>query len=100
MAVVFSRVGREVIKMSKKKKDKDIIISFVGGSNTDVCGSAILIDYKKNKKEYGTILLELGLIQGQPTFDKDISMNRKMLDGIPKEVVSNIEYVLLGHAHV
>lgn len=83
-----------------KKKGRDVVVSFVGGSNTDVCGSSILIEYRKNKKEYGTILLELGLIQGQPTFDKDISMNRKMLDNIPKEVVARIEYVLLGHAHV
>lgn len=82
-----------------KKKEK-IKVSFLGHSNEDVTGSSVLIEYPKNKKEYGTILLELGLVQGEATFDKDISANRKMLDNIPKELVSNIEYVLVGHSHV
>ena len=82
-----------------KRKNK-IKISFLGHSNEDVTGSAILIEYPKDKKEYGTILLELGLVQGESTFDKDISANRKMLDNFPKELVSRIEYVLLGHSHV
>lgn len=82
------------------KKGKKIHIEFLGHSNEDVTGSAVLIEYPKNKDEYGSILLELGLVQTSSTFDKDISMNRKMLDNIPKTLISNIEYVILGHPHI
>jgi metallo-beta-lactamase family protein len=84
----------------KKNKENDIVVSFLGGSKDDVTGSSILISYPKNKKEHGLLMLELGLIQGNATIDKDIAYNRKMLDNISKDIVSNIEYVLLGHCHI
>lgn len=83
----------------KKNKDNDIIVSFLGTSNNDVTGSSVLINYSKGKKERGYLLLEMGLCQGNATPEKDISYNRKMLESFPKELISNIEYVLIAHAH-
>lgn len=86
--------------MSKRrKKDNDIYVEFIGHSNTDVTGSSVLINYPKNKKDRGYILIELGLVQGENTIDKEISANRRMLENLPKEVVGNIEHVILSHAH-
>lgn len=86
--------------MSKKNKDNDIIISFLGTSNTDVTGSAILVNYSKGKKERGNLLLELGLCQGSPTPEKDISSNRKMLENFSKELIGTIDHVIVGHNHI
>ena len=100
MAVAFSRVGREVINMSKKKKDSEILLSFFGGSAESVTGSMNLIEIKQKDGSYKGILLECGSIQTTSNIlGKDLSANRKMLDKLPKEVVKNIEYVLLSHAH-
>lgn len=86
--------------MSKKrKKDNDIYIEFIGHSNTDVTGSSVLINYKKDKDSRSYILIELGLVQGENTIDKEISANRRMLENLPKDIIGNIEYVLLSHAH-
>lgn len=87
--------------MGKKKKKDDIIISFLGGSNNSVTGSMNLIEIKQEDGSYKSILLECGAIQTTSNIlGKDLSANRKMLDrGLSKEVVGNIEYVLLGHAH-
>lgn len=90
---------KEGLDMTKKRRDNDIIVSFLGGSSTDVTGSSVLINYSKGKKERGYILLEMGLRQGGNTPEKDISNNRKMLENFPKELIGKIEYVLLGHAH-
>ena len=86
--------------MKKKKEKNKIIIDFLGEERNDVTGSAILLKYPKGNNNYGSILLDCGLVQGESTFDKDISKNQKMLSRLSKEVVSNIEYVLLSHAHV
>lgn len=86
--------------MSKKNKENDIIISFLGTSNTDVTGSSVLINYPKGKKERGNLLLELGLCQGSPTPEKDISSNRKMLENFSKELIGTIEHAICGHAHI
>ena len=85
--------------MSKKKND-DIIVSFLGTSNNDVTGSSVLINYAKNKDERGNILLEMGLCQGNSTPEKDIAYNRKMVENFSKELISDIEYVILGHQHI
>lgn len=84
----------------KKKKSNKIIIDFIGNEREDVTGSCVKIEYPKGNEEYGNILIELGLTQTSSTFDKDISANRKMLDRIPRDMVSNIEFVLLSHSHI
>ena len=37
--------------MSKRNKDDDIVISFLGTSRDDVTGSSVLINYSKVKKK-------------------------------------------------
>lgn len=89
-----------VMSKKKKKKDSEILISFLGGSASAVTGSMNLIKVKQKDGSYKGILLECGSIQTTSNIlGKDLSANRKMLDKLPKEVVSNIEYVLLSHAH-
>ena len=84
----------------KRRKNEDIRLTFLGGSTTDVTGSMNLIEVKQKDGSYKGILLECGSIQSTSNaIGKDLSANRKMLDKLPKEVVSNIEYVLLSHAH-
>ena len=86
--------------MSKKKKDSEILLSFLGGSAESVTGSMNLIEIKQKDGSYKGILLECGAIQTTSNvLGKDLSANRKMLDRLPKEIVSNIDYVLLSHAH-
>lgn len=86
--------------MSKKKKDSEIFLSFLGGSAESVTGSMNLIQIKQKDGSYKGILLECGAIQTTSNIlGKDLSANRKMLDKLPKEVVSNIDYVLLSHCH-
>lgn len=84
----------------KKNKENDIILSFVGGSSSDVTGSCITVSYKKNDGTRGLVVIECGLCQGEPTVDKLYNANKRMIEGIGKEVVQSTEYVLLGHAHV
>ena len=97
-----TEVGKwELIMCKRRKKNKNkIIIDFLGEERNDVTGRGVIVKYPKGNDKYGSILLDCGLVQGESTFDKDISKNRKMLDRLSKEVVSNIEYVLLSHAHV
>lgn len=84
----------------KKRKESDIRLSFLGGSTCDVTGSMNLLEIRKKDGTYKGILLECGSIQSTSNaIGKDLSANRKMLDKLPKEVVSNIEYVFLSHAH-
>ena len=85
--------------MSKRNKDDDIVISFLGTSRDDVTGSSVLINYSKSKEERGNILLELGLCQGNSTPEKDIAYNRKMLENFPKDLIESINYVILAHSH-
>lgn len=83
--------------MAKKKKNNDIVISFVGGSAKDVTGSMLLIQYPKKDDEKGLIAIECGLIQGEPTLELEYNANKKMIEKIP---VKNIEHVFLGHCHI
>ena len=98
-----TEVGKVGVKMSnkkKKKKESDVLLTFLGGSADAVTGSMQLIEIKQRDGSYKGILLECGAIQTTSNIlGKDLSANRKMLDKLPKEVVSNIEYVLLSHAH-
>lgn len=86
--------------MSKKKKDTDIIVSCLGTSISGVTGSCWTISYKKNDNTRGLIVLECGLDQSEPDVQKLYNSNKRMLEGIGKEVVASTEFVLLGHAHV
>ena len=74
--------GREsgLLIMSKKRnKDNDIIVSFVGGSKTDVTGSATLISYPTNDKRK-CICLECGMIQGSMSPEIQYSSNKKLVE--------------------
>lgn len=83
-----------------KKKDKDIIISFLGESRSDVTGSSVLINYKKTDGTRSNILIEMGLVQGGNTIEKDLALNRKMLERYNKELMFSIETVFLLHCHI
>gem|GEM_PF-2244176 len=82
--------------MSKRRnKDNDIVVSFVGGSRDDVCGSATLISYPTNEGRE-CILCDLGMIQGSFSPDIEYSSNKKLVENIPLEDISG---VFLSHAH-
>ena len=83
--------------MAKKKKNNDIVISFVGGSKDDVTGSCVLISYPKKDDEKGLIAIECGLIQGEPTLEQEYNANKRMIEKVPYK---NIEHVFLGHCHI
>lgn len=84
----------------KKKKDNDIIVSCLGVSRDKVTGSCWSVSYPKINNERGLIVLECGLDQSESTIDKQYNSNRKMLEGIGKEVVQSCEYLILGHSHI
>ena len=84
--------------MSKKKKN-DIIVTFIGESSNDVTGSSILVHYPKHNGEYGNILIEMGLVQGESTIEKDLAVNRRMLQKFNKELIESIEYVFICHSY-
>jgi hypothetical protein len=87
--------------MGKKKKDEnDIILTCLGTSQDEVTGSCWSISYPKDNNQRGLIILECGLSQSSGNIEKQYNNNKRMLDGIGKEVVQSTEYVLLGHAHV
>ena len=85
---------------SRRKNENDIVVSFCGTSKSEVTGSCVTISYPKNDDTKGLVVLECGLCQGEPTIEKLYNSNKRMLEGIGKEVVQSAEYVLLGHAHV
>ena len=91
MIVFFYRLGWGEMK---NKKDYRIIVSFLGGSSSDVTGSAILISYP-TKESRKCILLECGMIQGFKS-EQIYSDNKKMVESIP---ISDIDAVFLGHPH-
>ena len=67
--------------MGRKRKDNDILLSFLGGSAMGVTGSMNLIEIKQKDGSYKGILLECGGIQSTSgELGKDLSANRKMLD--------------------
>lgn len=87
--------------MSKRRnKDNDIIVSCVGTSTTETTGSCWTVSFIKDNGERDLIVIECGLSQSEQAVDKLYNTNRKMLDGIGKEVVQSASYVLLGHAHI
>lgn len=86
--------------MGRKKKDNDIIVSFIGGSQNEVTGSCVSISYPKNNNERGLIIIECGLCQSEPTIEKLYNANKRMIDNIGKEVIQSAEYVLIGHCHI
>jgi hypothetical protein len=92
--------GREFMGKSRRKSDNDIIVSFLGTSASTVTGSCISVVYPKSNGEKGLIILECGLCQDGQTVDKLYNANKKMLEGIGKEVMQSCEYLLLGHSHV
>lgn len=85
--------------MSKKKRDNDIWVSFIGGSRDEVCGSAVLVSYPtpNEEKPRGCILLDCGMIQGAMSPEIEYSVNKKMLENIPLEELSA---VFLSHGHI
>lgn len=82
---------------SKRNKENDIVVSFVGGSRDGITGSCTLIAYPKGNGEHGLIALECGMIQGEPKPEFEYSVNKKMVENVP---VKDVEGVFLLHAHV
>ena len=82
--------------MSKRNKNNDIIISFIGGSRDDVCGSAVLISYPTADGRE-CILCDLGMIQGSMSPNIEYSDNKKMVENVELE---HIKAVFLSHAHI
>lgn len=84
----------------KRRKSEDVRLTFLGGSKNSVTGSMNLIEVKQKDGSYKGILLECGSIQSTSNaIGKDLSANRKMLDKLPKDIISNIKYVFLSHFH-
>lgn len=80
---------------SNKKYKNKIIITSLGGSTEDVTGSCFAIDYPLDNGNRDLILIENGSIQTNRIQDDYIS-NKKMIDGIPYNLASNI---FICHAH-
>lgn len=87
--------------MGKKKKDEnDIIITCLGTSKDEVTGSCWSISYPKYNDERGLIILECGLSQSSGSIEKQFNNNKRMVENIGKDVITNCEYVLLAHPHI
>lgn len=84
-----------------KKKNKEIEIEMLGGSCTIVTGSCVKISYYNEElEERRNILLEMGLIQKEQDPYKMYLENKKMVDGITKDILEKTDYILLGHPHI
>ena len=85
--------------MSKRKrKENDIVVTFLGESRNDVTGSSVLVNFCNNNGERRNILIEMGLEQSND-IEKDISINRKMLQQYNKNLIKSIDYIFLLHPH-
>ena len=67
---------------SKRNKENDIVVSFVGGSRDGITGSCTLIAYPKGNGEHGLIALDCGMIQGEPKPEFEYSVNKKMGENV------------------
>ena len=83
-----------------KRRKEEITLTCLGSSAQQVTGSCWLLEYPKKEGEIGTIVIECGLNQQGFTDLEHYQGNQKMLESIGKEIVSNCEYVLIGHSHV
>lgn len=79
-----------------KKKDDDIIVSFIGNNAENVAGSCITVSYKKDDGMRGVFLLELGSIQGGMSVLDEFNSNKKLIEKIP---VKDLEFVIIAHSH-
>lgn len=86
--------------MYKKDTKNDIIITFLGESRKDVTGSSVLINIPTKSGDRYNILLEMGLVQGASSIEKDLANNRKMLERYNKELVESIRHVFVMHPHI
>lgn len=86
--------------MHKKDTKNDIIVSFLGESRSDVTGSSVLINIPTKSGERYNILLEMGLVQGASSIEKDLANNRKMLERYSKELAESIRSVFVMHPHI
>lgn len=82
-----------------KKKDNDIIVTFLGESRNDVTGSSVLINYPKKNNKRGNILIEMGINQGAFNIEKGLANNREMLSRFNKDLIESIDTVFLLHPH-
>lgn len=82
----------------KKKRENDIIVTFMGNSQKDVTGSSINLNIPRKDGSRYNILLEMGMSQSNNA-EKDIATNRKILERYNKELVQSIEYVFVCHSH-
>lgn len=80
---------------SNKKYKNKIIITSIGGSTEDVTGSCIAIEYPLDNGYRDLVLIECGAIQTN-RIQEDYISNKKMIDGIPFNLASNI---FICHSH-
>ena len=80
---------------SNKKYKNKIIITSLGGSAEDVTGSCFAVEYPLDNGNRDLILIENGSIQTNK-MQEDYIANKKMIDGIPYNLASNI---FICHAH-
>lgn len=83
-----------------KKKNTDVIVDVIGNNQFQVTGSCNKIEYyDEEKQEKRYILVDLGLSQKEQDPYKAYLDNMKMLQKLPKEVVSKTDFVFLTHSH-
>lgn len=80
---------------NKKYKNK-IIITSLGGSTEDVTGSCFAVEYPLDNGNRDLVLIELGAIQTN-RIQEDYISNKKMIEGIPFNLASNI-FICHGHS--
>lgn len=80
---------------SNKKYKNKIIITSLGGSTEDVTGSCFAVEYPLDNGYRDLVLIELGGIQTNK-IQEDYIANKKMIDGIPFNLASNI---FICHSH-
>lgn len=94
LSIVEKKKFKHHFANNKKYKNK-IIITSLGGSTTDVTGSCFAIEYPLDNGNRDLILLECGGIQTNKMVE-DYNANKKMVDGIPFNLASNI---FIAHIH-
>lgn len=93
--IVKAKKFKHHFSSNKKHKNK-IIITSLGGSTEEVTGSCIAVEYPLDNGYRDLVLIECGAIQTN-RIQEDYIANKKMIDGIPFNLASNI-FVCHSHA--
>lgn len=86
---------KKSIVVSKKNKNK-IIVEFVGKTDTQVTGSAILISIPLKSGDYKKILVEFGGNQTNKDLYTEYVLNKEIIESVPCD---ELEYAFILHAH-